>query len=131
MERLTVLVVDDDPDTRVIWRAVLQHHGYLVLQAVDGAEGVRTAMARDPDVVVMDLEMPGLDGLQATRHLKEHRLTSAMPVIVVSAHAGAEYRKRAEEAGCDGYLAKPCPPAELLGEVERVLGGLLATAERR
>lgn len=126
MERRTVLVVDDDHDTREIWRAVLQHHGYLVLQAADGTEGVRTAMAQGPDVVVMDLEMPGVDGLQATRHLKEHRLTSATPVIVVSAHAGAEYRERADAAGCDGYLAKPCPPAELLAEVERVLGALLA-----
>jgi len=61
-------------------------------------------MARGPDVVVMDLGMPGVDGLQATRHLKEHRLTSAMPVIVVSAHAGAEYRERAVG-----------PHAELLG----------------
>lgn len=96
--------------------------------ALRETEGVRAALARGLDVVVMDLEMPGLDGLQATRHLREHRLTSAMPVIVASAHAGAEYRERAEAAGCDGYLAKPCPPAELLGGVERVLRARLATA---
>ena len=122
MARRTVLVVDDDRDTREIWRAYLQHHGYLVLLAADGAEGMRTAFAQGPDVVVVDLQMPGLDGLQLTRHLKEHRLTSATPVIVVSAHAGEEFRNRAGEAGCDGYLAKPCTPAQLLEEIERVLG---------
>ena len=129
MAQRTVLVVDDDSDTREIWRASLQHHGYLVLQAANGAEGVRIALGRGPDVVVMDLHMPGMDGLQAIRHLKEHRLTSVTPVIVVSAHAGPEYQERAREAGCDGYLAKPCRPSELLAEMERVLGARAGVAE--
>ena len=123
----TVLLVEDNEDNRIVYATVLEHFGYHVIEARDGAEGVRLARETHPDVVLMDISIPVIDGWRATSILKEDPDTTAIPVIALTAHALPEDRERSTEVGCDGYLAKPCEPSRVLAEVRRVLG-IQATA---
>lgn len=118
----TVLVVEDDPDHRKIDCTILLHHGYAVLEAVTGEEGVRIAVERCPDLVLMDAQLPGLDGWEATERLKGNAATRGIPVIMLTAHALTEDHARAELAGCDRFLLKPCLPERMVDEVRRLIG---------
>jgi two-component system cell cycle response regulator DivK len=120
-ERSTILLVEDNEDNQEIYRIILTHHGYHVLQAFDGEAGVALARTHAPDLILMDLTMPVLDGIEATRMLKVDPATSAIPIIVLTAHTQHEDVAAAEEAGCDAYLAKPVEPAKVAAEVRRVL----------
>jgi CheY-like chemotaxis protein len=119
----TILLVEDHEDNRIVYRTVLEHFGYTVLEAHDGEEGVRRAREDRPDLVLMDISIPKLDGWEATRALKSDPATARIPVIALTAHALPEDRARATEAGCDGYLAKPVEPRRVVEEVRRVLDG--------
>lgn len=119
----TVLIVDDDLDSRSICAALLRHYGYTVLEAFDGDEGVRVAKDALPDLVVMDVSLPVMDGWQATARLKEDPTTTNVPVIMLTARALPSDRLKGEEAGCTSYLTKPCSPKLLKMEIERVLSG--------
>jgi CheY-like chemotaxis protein len=116
-----VLLVDDDLDTRAIFRAILEHSGFCVLEAVDGEEGVRLARDEKPAVVLMDVSIPKLDGWDATRALKADAVTSSIPVIALTAHALPSDRQKALDVGCVAFLAKPVEPLEVVSEVRRVL----------
>jgi two-component system cell cycle response regulator DivK len=118
----TILLVEDNQDNQEIYRIILAHHGYHVLQAFDGEAGVELARAHAPDLILMDLTMPVLDGIEATRVLKSDPATAGIPIIVLTAHTQHEDVAAAEEAGCDAYLAKPVEPAKVASEVRRVLG---------
>jgi len=118
----TILLVEDHEDNRIVYRTILEHFGYTVLLAGDGAEGVRLAREARPDLVLMDVSIPVMDGWEATSVLKADPATAAIPVIALTAHALAADRARAEEVGCDGYLAKPVEPRVVLEEVRRFLG---------
>jgi CheY-like chemotaxis protein len=117
----TVLLVEDDADNQLIYSVILTHHGYAVLQAPDGEQGVQMAREHLPDVIMMDLTMPRIDGLQATRMLKADPFTAAIPVIALTAHGEPADRTAAREAGCVSFLAKPVHPAQVAVEVGRVL----------
>lgn len=117
----TVLLVEDNPDNQEIYRIILSHHGFVVLQAWDGECGVRMARHHTPDLILMDLTMPVVDGLEATRMLKSDPATSGIPIIALTAHAEHEDRAAAAEAGCVSFLTKPATPARVAGEVRRVL----------
>ena len=117
----TVLIVEDSLDNRIIYRTILEHSGFIVIEAEDGATGVRLARERRPDMVLMDISIPVIDGYEATRILKADPATASIPVLALTAHAMAEDRIRAAEAGCDGYLAKPAEPKEVVSEVRRLL----------
>jgi CheY-like chemotaxis protein len=117
----TVLIVDDDLDSRNICVLFLQHHGYRVLEATDGAEGVRRAREDGPDLVLMDVTLPVLDGWSATRRLKETPETAGIPVVILTGHALDRDREQALAAGA-AYLPKPCPPRRILEEVQRLIG---------
>lgn len=119
---MTVLLVEDNADNQEIYRLILSHHGFAVLQAWDGECGVRMARHHTPDLILMDLTMPVLDGLEATRMLKADPVTAAIPIIALTAHAEVEDRAAAEAAGCVSYLAKPVTPGHVAVEVRRVLG---------
>lgn len=121
----TVLIVEDNADNRLIYRTILEHHGFTVIEAEDGEEGVRRARADAPSAVLMDISIPVLDGHEATRILKADAATASIPVIALTAHAMAEDRKRAADAGCDAYIAKPAEPWYVASVVERLV------AERR
>ena len=116
-----VLIVEDTPDNRDIYRTILEFAHHAVLEAVNGEEGLRLVRERRPDIVIMDVTMPVMDGLEATRRLKGDPETSAIPVLVLTAHARAGDRDDAVQAGADAYLSKPCAPKDVLAAVERLL----------
>jgi CheY-like chemotaxis protein len=118
----TVLLVEDDRDNRAIYRTILEHSGYLVIEAEDGETGVQLARQHRPALVLMDISIPVLDGWAATRILKSDPATAAIPIIALTAHALAEDREKAAEAGCDSYLSKPVAPRRVVAEVQRFIG---------
>ena len=117
-----VLVVDDNAGLRQLWSAWLSLWNFLVVEAKDGIDAVDTALRERPALVLMDLAMPRRDGYDATRELKQHAATATIPVVALTAHTTIEDRRRASEAGCAGFLGKPCDPDLLLTEVRRLLG---------
>jgi two-component system, cell cycle response regulator DivK len=116
-----VLIVDDSEDTRDLYAEFLVHSGLRVAQAVDGDHGLWKVVSFMPAVVVMDLSMPVIDGWEATKHIKTHPKTKHIPVIALTGHVSAENVRRAEEAGADAVLTKPCAPDALLVVVRRLL----------
>ncbi len=118
----TILLVEDNEDNRRIYVTILEHAGYRVLEAVDGEAGLALARAEMPDMILMDVSIPVIDGWEATRRLKADPATSAIPIVALTAHALASDREKAMEVGCDGYIAKPAEPRLVLAEVERRVG---------
>jgi len=118
----TVLIVEDNEDNRLIYSQYLAHGGFRVLEAANGAEGIDVARRERPDIVLMDISMPVMDGLTATRALKADADLRSIPVIALTAHAMASDEAMAREAGCDGYISKPVMPREVRAEVERWIG---------
>lgn len=117
----TILLVEDNEDNRTIYRTILEHAGYRLLEAVDGEEAMRSARELRPDLVLLDISIPRVDGWEVTRVLKADPATAAIPVIALTAHALEADRVRAAEAGCDGYLVKPIEPRAVLHAVEQFL----------
>jgi two-component system, cell cycle response regulator DivK len=117
----TILIVDDSADNRDVYSMFLEHFGYTVLTANDGWDGVQQARTHHPDLILMDISMPVLDGLEATELLKVDADTQAIPVIAITAHDDIALRSRAQEIGFESYLTKPTQPRRILQEVERCL----------
>jgi two-component system cell cycle response regulator DivK len=118
----TVLLVENDGDTRDIYATALRHSGFDVLLAKDGGEGIRMAREQEPDLILMNLAMPKVDGLSATSLLRDDPRTADIPIVACtgfSYHDGAE---RAEDAGATAYLEKPVEPSRLVQEVIRMIG---------
>jgi two-component system cell cycle response regulator DivK len=109
----TVLVVDDHEDSRLLIRYLLEQKGWRVIEAADGLEAVETARGAHPDLILMDVGLPLLDGLSATRRIREDVEMRSVPIVAVSGYAMAEDRARALAAGCDGYIPKPIDFDEL------------------
>ncbi|HEX5725904.1 MAG TPA: response regulator [Longimicrobiaceae bacterium] len=120
--RPTVLVTDASLHLRDIYATLLRYHGYRALEASDGAETVEIARAVQPDAIILDMDGPGVNGLEAARILSDDPSTASTPVILLSLHSGVVYRRQARGARSRGYLEKPFEPRQLLREVERVLG---------
>jgi CheY-like chemotaxis protein len=118
-----ILVVDDYADNREMYSTFLRFHGLEVTEAANGTEALSAAFERPPDVIVMDLSLPGVDGWQATRLLKADNRTKDIPVIAVTGHALAGASEEAKQAGCDRFLTKPCLPEDLLREIKQMLDG--------
>jgi two-component system cell cycle response regulator DivK len=116
-----VLVVDDNVDTLEPWAYFLRTAGFRVETAADGKQALVKARSALPDVIVMDLAMPGLDGWHVTHQLKADEVTRRIPIIVCTANALPEAKEAALQAGCDGFLAKPVHPTLLLAEIGRVV----------
>ena len=118
-----ILHVEDLEDNRGVVRQIVTRLGATLIEAVDGEEGVRLAHKEKPDLILMDLSLPVLDGWQATARLKADPETAQIPVIALTAHAMAGDEQRARSAGCDGYVAKPLEPTAFLRLLQDVLGG--------
>jgi CheY-like chemotaxis protein len=118
----TVLLVEDNTDNRTIYSTALAYAGFRVIEACTGQEGLERARSESPDLILMDMAMPVLDGWTATRMLKADAGTRHIPVLALTAHAMPADRQIALEAGCDGYLMKPVQPRAVLAEVVRWLG---------
>jgi two-component system cell cycle response regulator DivK len=112
-----ILLVEDFEDAREMYRDFLEYAGFRVHTARDGAEAIDKARVLRPDLILMDLSLPGIDGWEATRILKHDPLTARLPIVALSAHALAAEGDRARAAGCDGFIAKPCLPADLVTEI--------------
>jgi CheY-like chemotaxis protein len=121
-EKKTVLLVEDNEDNLVVYRTILEHVGYRVLEARDGEQGVDSATEHHPDMILMDISIPKIDGWEATRRLKADEETREIPIVALTAHALEEDREKAIQAGCDGYLAKPVEPRRVVEEVQRFIG---------
>lgn len=117
----TILVVDDFDDTRLLLRTWLQRKGFRVIEAENGNQAVATAENERPDLIIMDVEMPELDGLAATRQLRGLTAFKGTPIIAVSAYGADLYRAHAIEAGCDEYVSTPFEPEAL----ERLIRSLI------
>ena len=116
-----VLVVDDYPDSREMCAEFLRVSGFRVEQAADGAEALRKASVLVPDVVLMDLSLPDMDGLEVTRRLKSDDRTRALVVIALTGHGEEGHADQAREAGCASFLVKPCSPDAMVLEIKRLL----------
>ena len=123
-ERPLVLLVEDQTDLRRLYAEQLTMSGFDVIEAGNGADAITSTTERGPDVVLMDLSLPGIDGWEATTRLKSNDRTAHIPVVALTAHDGAGELERATRAGCDWFVPKPCPPDALIVEVRRVLSGL-------
>ena len=121
-EAKTVLLVEDNEDNRIVYTTMLEHYGYQVVETANGEDAVRIATREVPDLILMDISIPGIDGWTATERLRGDPRTANIPVVAVTAHALPEHRARAENLRCDGYLTKPCEPRRLLHEVQRLIG---------
>jgi two-component system, cell cycle response regulator DivK len=116
-----ILVVDDYQDAREMYAEYLQFSGFRVAEARNGLEALEQAFALKPDLILMDLSLPGMDGWEATRQLKSDERTAHIPVVALTGHALAGASDGAKRAGCDSFVTKPCLPDDLVVEVRRML----------
>ena len=116
-----ILVVDDYQDAREMYAEYLQFSGFRVAEARNGNEAVDQAFALRPDLILMDLSLPGKDGWEATRELKADDRTRHIPIVALTGHALAGASDGAKKAGCDSFVTKPCLPDDLVVEVRRML----------
>jgi CheY-like chemotaxis protein len=119
--RKRILLVDDIEDNRRVYALFLRARGFDVSVAAEGRDALAKTRALMPDLVVMDLAIPGIDGWEVTRRLKADRRTRRIPVVAVTGHVLAGAKERASAAGCEAFLTKPCLPDELLGVIQRIL----------
>jgi two-component system, cell cycle response regulator DivK len=122
-----VLVVEDYQDAREMYAAYLQFSGFEVAEAANGIEAIEKTHELLPDIVLMDLALPRMDGWEATRRLKNDARTQHIPIVALTGHALAGHAEGAREAGCDAFVTKPCLPDALVAEIRR----LLATHPRK
>jgi len=118
-----ILIVEDEPKNLILLRDLLQVSGYSTIEATDGKQGVELAKSKKPDLILMDIMMPVMDGLEATRILKADATTSNIPVVALTSYAMKGDEERILKAGCDGYLSKPFDIKELLKQVTEYLSG--------
>jgi two-component system, cell cycle response regulator DivK len=116
-----ILVIEDHEDNRRILRDLLTSAGYEPIEAVTGEEGVSLAEIHRPDLILMDIQLPGLDGYEATRRIKANPALRRIPVIAVTSYALSGDEVKAKEAGCDDYVAKPFSPRALLAKIRGYL----------
>ena len=116
-----ILCVEDNPQNMRLVRKILQHQGFEVIEAVDGLTGVDLAHKEKPDLILMDINLPDIDGLEATSRIKANPDLQAIPVVALTANAMYGDEERALSAGCDGYISKPVSRAKLVEQVKQYL----------
>jgi two-component system cell cycle response regulator DivK len=120
MDKL-ILIVEDEPKNLTLFRDLLQRFGYATIEATNGRDGVELARARNPNLILMDIQLPVMDGLEATQILKLNAKTKNIPVLALTSYVMKGDRDKILQAGCDGYLAKPVDIREFLSTVARYL----------
>jgi two-component system cell cycle response regulator DivK len=120
-DRPRVLLVDDYPDAREMYTEYLEFSGYEVIGAGNGVEALERAVDAAPDIILMDLSLPVMDGWEATRRLKADQRTASIPVVALTGHALAGISEGAKKAGCDAFVTKPCLPEDLVREIKKIL----------
>lgn len=117
----TILLIEDNEQNRYLATFLLEHHGYIVLAAIDGASGLRMAESTVPDLILLDIQLPVMDGYEVARGLRQMAATSGVPIVAVTSHAMSGDREKAFAAGCNGYIEKPINPDTFVAEIERFL----------
>jgi CheY-like chemotaxis protein len=117
----TVLLIEDDDASQYVYGTVLTHHGFTVIPARTGTQGLQMLDGPLPDVVVLDIGLPGLDGFEILARIRENERTARLPVLVVTVHVFEADELRAQQAGCDVFLKKPLQPGLLAAEVTRII----------
>jgi two-component system cell cycle response regulator DivK len=117
-----ILVIEDQEDNRAILRDLLGSAGYVCLEAMNGTDGVAAAARERPDLILMDIQLPEIDGYEATRRIKADPALAAIPIIAVTSYALSGDEAKARAAGCDDYVTKPYSPRALLAKVRAHLG---------
>jgi len=118
-----ILLVDDFDDTRLMLKLWLMKNGYQVIEAERGEEAIALAQSEHPDLIIMDMMMPGLNGLDATRRIREDQSLEQTPIVAVSAYGADEYRAKAISAGCTEYVSTPFDPEQLGDLIKKLLAG--------
>lgn len=116
-----ILVIEDTEDNREIVRDLLSSVGMEMIEAHDGLTGVETALTQSPDLILMDIDLPGIDGLEATRRIRSREEGRRIPIIAVTSYALSGDEDKTREAGCDDYVAKPYSPRALLSKIRQHL----------
>jgi two-component system cell cycle response regulator DivK len=116
-----ILVVEDQEDNRAILRDLLSSAGYELIEATNGQEGIELARKERPDLILMDIQLPVIDGYEATRRIKGDAVLGSIPIIAVTSYALSGDEMKARTAGCDGYVTKPFSPRQLLAKVREYL----------
>jgi len=122
-----VLVVEDYQDAREMYAAYLAFSGYRVAEATNGLEAIEKTLELMPDIILMDLALPRMDGWEATKRLKGDERTKHIPIVALTGHALAGHAEGARQAGCDAFVTKPCLPDALVREIRRMLSGASET----
>jgi len=117
----TILLVEDFDDTRLMMKLWLLKQGYRVVEAETGEEAIAAAQRELPDLIIMDMMMPGMNGLDATRRIREYQALRQTPIVAVSAYGADEYRSLAIDAGCDEYISTPFEPSELADLIKSLI----------
>src|SRR6266498_2043189 len=118
-----ILIIEDQADNRQILRDLLTSADFEVIEAEDGEAGVAAASAHRPDLILMDIQLPGMDGYEATRRIRADAVLRAIPIIAVTSYALNGDAEKARSAGCDAYISKPYSPRQLLAKVREYLSG--------
>ena len=118
-----VLYIEDNEQNMYLVTFLLEKHGYTVLSATDGQEGIDKAAAEKPDLILLDIQLPRMDGHTVARHLRSNPELSAIPIVAVTSYAMAGDREKALAAGCNGYIEKPINPDTFIQQVEQQLNG--------
>lgn len=116
-----VLVIEDNERNRYLISFLLKGEGYDVIEAVTGEEGIETAMRERPDLILMDIQLPGIDGYETTRRIRASPADRKVPIIALTSYAMTGDRERALAAGCTGYVEKPINPDTIMGEIQKYL----------
>ena len=117
----TILVVDDFDDTRLLLRTWLERRGFRVVEAENGIQAINQADTESPDLIIMDMQMPQLDGLSATRRIRKLESMNSVPIVAVSAYGADQFREQALAAGCNEYVSTPFEPATLEGIIRNLV----------
>jgi len=120
-EMKRILVVEDNETNLYLIRFMLEKSGYEVIEAREGAAGVELAIKEKPDLIIMDIQLPGIDGLEATKRIRASEADGDIPIIALTSFAMAGDRERALAAGCTGYIEKPINPETFIAEIEKYL----------
>ena len=116
-----ILVIEDNEQNLYLVNFILKKNGYEVIEARNGEEGIRLAIKEKPDLILMDIQLPDMDGMEATRRIRESEGDGKVPIVAITSYAMTGDRERALTAGCTGYIEKPIDPETFMGEVEKFL----------
>jgi CheY-like chemotaxis protein len=118
----TALIIEDNPDNMVLITRLLKKHGYETLQATSGIEGYEIALKYKPDFIILDIQLPDIEGTEVALRIRESEISNSIPIIAMTSYAMAGDRERLLAAGCDGYIEKPIDPERVISQIRHIIG---------